>query len=224
MNFLAHCALALEHDPSPRFVLGSMLPDFAAMAGRRIGRLDDAVVAAGVRFHMSTDDAFHATRAFRDLIGWSRDELRAEGLPRASALAVSHVGAELFLDGWIAADRRIVEAYHDALELDALDAADDAWRPGRTSSPETDERSWREHRERLLASPLPDGYRDAGFVAARLAVILARRPLLRLDAAGERVVASHAASLRDRTWQHAERLLAQTRSTLQAAAAATTPE
>jgi hypothetical protein len=196
MNFFAHAVIASRIRPEPRFVLGSMLPDLAGMAGidasaGDVCSLVDVALAEGVRFHGFCDDVFHSSRAFGEIMLWSRADLKAHGLPRGPTLAASHVGAELLLDGWLAEDCAGLEAYHEALAL--LDAE-----PSSFLDPWLGSNEWRRLAERLRDGTLPKGYRAVEFVAELLERILARRPRLRLDRHGAREVRRHLPALRQR--------------------------
>jgi hypothetical protein len=58
MNFFGHALVAAHKTPDPPFVLGSMLPDFAAMLRLRLPAMRDELMRDGVAFHHATDRAF----------------------------------------------------------------------------------------------------------------------------------------------------------------------
>lgn len=115
MNFFGHAAVACWRSTEPAFVLGAMLPDFAAMVGARPPGVADVAVAEGVAFHHRTDDAFHDARTFRQLMNESMLDLVGAGLERGRARAVAHVGVEILLDGVLADSREARNAYRAAL-------------------------------------------------------------------------------------------------------------
>src|SRR5262245_49760363 len=99
MNFFGHATVACARDAAPRFVLGSMLPDLAGMASLRIRGVHDPELERGVELHHATDRAFHGLPPFRAVCSAALTLLEPQGVSRASARAVGHVGAELLLDG-----------------------------------------------------------------------------------------------------------------------------
>jgi acyl carrier protein phosphodiesterase len=177
VNFIGHATVALWTRTSPEFVLGSMLPDFAGMAGTRLARTgtpaaDDALVD-GIALHHRTDDAFHAAAPFVTLLQETLDELTSLGVPRGAARAVAHIGTEMLIDGELLRAPEIGEAYASALAverpLDALfvDPAGGA--------------RWTRLRDRLRTYGVPHDYRDPDSVLRRLQVVLQSRPRLALD-------------------------------------------
>jgi acyl carrier protein phosphodiesterase len=176
MNFFGHAVVAtLEHD-APCFVLGAMLPDLCSMAGLQLKGCDHAVIAAGIAQHHRVDRAFHGCAPFVAACSSALSTLEAQGVTRASARAVGHVGSELILDGALAHRAHARRAYQAALAvacepgtLDALSFRDDARR-----------RVLLTVAERLATAPIPEAYREPAFVHDRLSTILARRPRLAL--------------------------------------------
>lgn len=171
MNVLAHAhvALALGRD-DPAWVLGSVLPDLAPMAGVRIDR--DALpepIAGGVRCHIDTDAAFHAHPAFAQGARSIRRALDRRGVASGPARAVGHAGWELLLDGTlIGADAEV--AFRRAMSAgDGLTAA----------LSDGDAERWIAFLARGRSSPAM-AFDDPRWVAERLARILDRRPRLRL--------------------------------------------
>lgn len=178
MNFFAHAVVAAGHDPSPRFVLGAMLPDLAHMAGTRLRGSSDAGVADGIRFHHTTDGVFHRHPVFTASCTAAVADLCAVGLQRGPARAVAHVGFELLLDGAISRDGSGLRAYRAALEFGRGEpglAPQDG--PAGTWTAIT------RVLERLADAPVPQAYDDPAFVAQRLQTILAPRPRLALSPA-----------------------------------------
>lgn len=203
MNFFGHSTLALALDDDPRVLLGSMLPDFQGMARLRLDGVDDERVAFGIDHHHVVDEAFHGAPLFLRLMHDAQDELERAGVPWGPAMAVAHVGTELFLDGWIAHVIGEHPGYRAALRIEGhgLRFHDGADR-------------FQVLRERLAGSPLPIAYRDPGFVAERLVFILKQRPRLALDDAGRQAVAAWAPTGRDHVERWAAELLDEVRGRL----------
>jgi hypothetical protein len=177
MNFFGHATVACMRSDEPRFVLGSMLPDLTSMAQVRIESVLDPELARGVALHHETDRVFHAAPPFRALCEDALAVLEREGVSRASARAVGHVGSELLLDGLLSDDRSVRAAYARALET----AIEKRFEHSMTWRGDADAASLRKLLERLAGAPLPEGYRDPAFVYDRLHTILARRPRLALQ-------------------------------------------
>jgi len=184
MNYFAHAALAVRRSPDRAFVLGAMLPDFATMIRARPPRTAHSVIEAGVRFHHSTDEAFHRCAAFLDMTRSAFDWLSARGVGRGPARAVAHVGVELLLDASLAHDERAQGAY-----LGALDGGG----PGQLGR----HLRWASGDERARFDRLRETLRLRGRVAAdvvpalvaeRLDRALSARPGLALDNHARRVV------------------------------------
>jgi acyl carrier protein phosphodiesterase len=176
MNFFGHACVAIARTDSPRFVLGTMLPDLASMASLRLGEIRDSELAAGVALHHHTDRLFHGAPAFRGLCESALHDLESAGVARGSARAVGHVGSELLLDGVLSVDQHARATYVRALAVALRDRVEqdvgfegDA-NPGRL----------RRLLERLWEAPLPERYRDVAFVHTRLESLLAQRPRLSL--------------------------------------------
>lgn len=177
MNFFGHATVACVHSDAPRFVLGAMLPDLAGMARVRVARVLDVEVARGVDLHHETDRVFHAAPAFRAACSSALQALEPQGVSRASARAVGHVGSELLLDGLLSSDAHACAAYARALDVAVSDHLERSieW----DSGPDADR--LHDLLVRLRSAPLPEGYRDTDFVCDRLHTILARRPRLALQ-------------------------------------------
>ena len=176
MNFIGHARVALWSQTDPRFVLGSMLPDFAGMARARLAAThEEGALAAGIALHHRTDAAFHGIGPFVTLLQDALDELSARGVPRGPARAVSHIGVEMLIDGELVHDAQVASAYTDALRAgDALESA--------FAQPEGAHR-FALLRTRLLAHGVPYDYQDPASVLRRLQFVLGTRPRLALDAA-----------------------------------------
>lgn len=200
VNFFGHCVVARWEPVDAAFVLGAMLPDFASMARTRVPKARNPVVEAGIQHHHDTDRAFHGAPTFLDLMYEEQDILDAQGLSYGSAMAVAHVGVELILDGWLVG--RLGE---DPIYRQALEVTDHGleW-----SEPDVEPR-WEMLRGKLLESPLPEAYRDDGFVSSRLVRILAHRPRLALDETEAKRVDEWVADARTRVHARAAELMAE---------------
>jgi acyl carrier protein phosphodiesterase len=173
VNFIGHAAVALWQRADPGFVLGSMLPDFAGMAGQRMapaGAETDPSLAEGVRLHHRTDEVFHAAPQFVALQQHTLDALTELGIPRGTSRAVGHIGVEMLIDGELLADRSLAEAYMRAL---ASEVALDEMFP----NPEALAKLTR-LLTRLAEHGVPYDYGDPDAVLWRLQLVLARRPRL----------------------------------------------
>lgn len=178
MNFFGHATIARLHDPTPRFVLGAMLPDLWSMAAVRVAELNHPELTRGVAHHHETDRRFHAAPAFRALCASALTALEAAGVARAPARAVGHVGSELLLDGLLGEDPGARAAYGAALGVARTEDV-----AGSLSYKEPrDAMRMRGLFERLAQAPLPGAYREPEGVCDRLYVILSRRPRLALAA------------------------------------------
>ena len=116
VNFFGHSVVASVRDSDPRFVLGSMLPDFSSMLRATPPRVCCARTRAGVEFHHETDRVFHGSRWFLDFQRAARQEVFALGMRRGPGLAVAHVGVELILDAYLASQSSHL-AYLAALRI-----------------------------------------------------------------------------------------------------------
>lgn len=219
MNFFAHATLAARRSDQPSWIVGSMAPDFASMAGMRLRAVEgDEALAEGVNFHHRSDDAFHGAPIFLELMDAAREELEARGLGFGPAAAIGHVGVELLLDGHLverlggvpdsyAAAVASAAALDEHLLFHKLDPAD-----GR--------RRWRNLCTRLQTAPLPDGYQAPEFVAERLIRILARRPRLAVPDDSHALVFEWAERARGTVAGRASALIDQVEARLAAAAGA----
>jgi acyl carrier protein phosphodiesterase len=175
VNFIGHAAVALWQRTDPAFVLGSMLPDFAGMAGVRMAQAGgvDPSVAEGVALHHRTDEVFHAAPDFVALQERTLDVLTPLGVPRGTSRAVGHIGVEMLIDGELLADAAVADAYVRAL---ASEVALDALFPTREA---LDRYAYL--RARLTEHGVPYDYRDPDAVLLRLQFVLARRPRLAIS-------------------------------------------
>lgn len=180
MNFVAHVALAADRAPSaPEFALGAALPDFAAMAGVRLGAAAGAV-GAGVAHHHDCDDVFHAHPWFTSRCYALRDALLTAGVPRGPARACAHAGVELLLDGALMTDRRVRGQVADVFARAASVPSEVV-----TVATLPDRDRWRAALVRITTTLDPARYVDPRFTAERLRRMTARRPRLALP--GEHV-------------------------------------
>lgn len=207
MNFFSHAVFAARRSEDPRYILGSMLPDFVSMAGLRLERVSgDAPLERGVAFHHESDDAFHGAPMFGDLQEVAREELERDGLGSGPAMAIGHVGVELLLDGYLVNTLGVTRGYREAVEeaahVDVLlrfAGLDEAQGSAR----------WRSMAARLAAAPVPEGYTRPAFVADRLVRILSSRPRLAVPFGREPLVHAWAKRAEPVVHAAAEALFAQ---------------
>jgi acyl carrier protein phosphodiesterase len=130
MNFFGHAVVACCRSEAAAFVLGSMLPDFAAMIRARSPTTSHQDIRAGIAFHHRTDEFFHQTPAFLELCRTGFTYLQEHGLRRGSARAATHVGIELMLDSALVREVTAATAYLDALAVSGPDqlGSQVAWR------------------------------------------------------------------------------------------------
>jgi acyl carrier protein phosphodiesterase len=210
VNFYGHAWFAQRESESCGFVLGAMLPDLAGMARLRLLEVRDPELAAGVALHQRTDAAFHALPCFARLCAEASRALRERGVERGPARGAAHVGLELLLDGWLAADSRAVECFDSALgSASRADVrASLVWRGDGA-------RRFARLQERLCGSGVPGVYRDVEQVAERVAWALGARPRLALDARGERELAGWLRELQPRVERLAPRLVGEVAARLE---------
>ena len=212
MNYVGHAHLAIRIDPSPDHVLGSMLPDFAAMCGSRLAHIEHTGVSTGVALHHATDLVFHGLEVFKDFCAEGAEDLMESGLSKASAVAVAHIGFELMLDGYVVGldGGDLARAYAEGLDAAASTrlGAGIAWRaPGAAAAFES-------LRAFLRDRGFPTVFRDAGFIASRLEHILARRPRFALEPEQSRVVDRWVRGAQENVLAAAPKLLARLESML----------
>ena len=217
MNFFGHAVLAAWRDDARPFVLGAMLPDFAAMIRARPPATADPAIAAGIEFHHRTDEVFHRSPIFLGLsqsaLGW----LRAQGVGRGSARAVAHVGVEMLLELPLSRDASGQRAYLGAL----AGAGGSGLGPRVIWATAEEPIRFERLRQALLAR---GGVTDAvasEVIAERLARALAGRPLLALDGPGQRAVRDWIVAARAEIAERASPLVAELKSALAAPVSAT---
>lgn len=176
MNFFGHAVVARLLDGDPRFVLGSMLPDFASMGRSRLAGVRDERVADGVACHHRTDGVFHAAPIFQRFCREGTLALEGHGVGAGTATAVAHVGTEMLLDGLLLDREEAAEAYRAAIALD-----EDFGIRVHRGSPERIEGVL----SRLREIDLPTDYRRPDRVAFRLRQVLAGRPRLAMQPGDE---------------------------------------
>jgi hypothetical protein len=123
MNYFGHAVVAFLRRPEPAFVLGAMVPDFAAMLRLAQPSPTHAGVAAGVAFHHETDGRFHHAPTFVELNHAALSALRERDVARGPARAAAHIGTELLIDGMLCRSAEWVAGYVAALEEVARDGA-----------------------------------------------------------------------------------------------------
>ena len=208
MNFFGHALVAQRNEATrgairPEFVLGSMLPDFASMLRTRPPEASHDALRAGLAFHHRTDDAFHGSHSFLEFSRQASSFLSERGLARGSARAVAHVGVELLLDAAFAREVAANEAYLSAVECGLTTQVSSRihWLTG-------DVESNFQHLCHSLRQRGP--YRaevPPELVAERLRNILADRPRLAMDDAGQSVVRDWVVSVRSSIVSGAAHLL-----------------
>lgn len=209
MNFFGHATVALWSNDEPAHVFGAMLPDFAGMVGTHVSRaVDHDVLQGGVDLHHRTDDAFHGAPLFIELCRDALHQMEADGVTRASARAVAHVGTELLLDGWLASNDTAVAAYRDAMQAGPSLIRSIDFR----SADGPDRCQWL--LSRLSPAPIPQRYVDTDFVTERLVFALASRPRLALSPDDAVRVRRHLPDIQTRVIAAAPSLIASVRDRL----------
>lgn len=210
MNFFGHAWVAQRNEAlrgvvRAEFVLGAMLPDFATMLGTRPPQASLESLVEGVAFHHRTDEAFHGAPSFLEFSRQATAYLDAHGLPRGCARAVAHVGVELLLDGAFATQAAANEAY-----LDALDSGLRTHVARHIEWPTSDGGTRFEQLcLSLQRNGAPPVHTPAELVAQRLRRILAGRPRLAMDDAGQSVVREWVLTARPQIASGAALLLSQ---------------
>ncbi len=174
MNFFGHAWLGAQHLEDPAFVLGTMLPDLAPMAGLHIASMDDGPLDVGRRFHVATDGAFHRAPDFVTLMAEGARALQAAGVRRGPARGAAHVGVELLLDGWISRAHGVPASFDAALRHGVALTHGVQFRCGSGSE------KLMHVCARIRDSRLPQAYTDTAFTTARIRRALSRRPRLAL--------------------------------------------
>lgn len=204
MNFFGHTVIAGWRDRKARHLLGSMLPDFETMVRVPLVEVRDPDIQRGIDLHHRTDDAFHRAPAFVAFCGHARTELTAAGVRRGTARAVSHIGSEMFLDGWLAREPAHIDGYLAALDLDVDDLL--GW--------QDDGQAFSKLHDRLTSWGAPHDYAEPSFVLARLADALRGHPALAVLEEQETRVAEFLPSLQRVVERDAPELLNQLQDAL----------
>jgi hypothetical protein len=204
LNFFGHAVVAGWADARAEHALGSMLPDFEAMTRIPLIEVHDADIQRGVDLHHRTDEAFHRSDLFLAWNASTLESLAEAGVRRGTARAVSHIAAEMFLDGWLAAQPTLAHGYLAALEVEANGHLH--WQDG-------GEAFERLH-ERLSNWGAPREYADPRFVFSRLRDALRRRPSLAIAENEAERVAACLPPLQARVQAEARELLDGLRSAL----------
>jgi hypothetical protein len=183
MNFFGHAVLAAWKCPDSGFVLGAMVPDFAAMLRVRPPRGLAPAVARGIDFHHASDHVFHELEDFRVLVQAGVAQLTEQRVRRGSARAAAHVGVELMLDAHWASEPEPRQAYAAALGHGASTTQSSlAW-----SGAEEGAR-FETLRRLLLERDRPAYWADTQQIVQRLERTLRGRPRLELQASDEPVL------------------------------------
>lgn len=183
MNFIGHLHVARWQATSPSFLLGAMLPDFASMAGVKLGTPSDEKLRAGIAWHHRTDAAFHHQSVFVGLMQETLVALTALGVSRGPARAVGHIGVEMLIDGELVHQDGNADAYLRALETSTVLEQDE------TLDGNARERLTLVHR-RLRTHGVPYDYRNTEAVVMRLSRVLKSRPILAISPEDARKVQS----------------------------------
>jgi len=184
MNFFGHAVLADWKCPDSGFVLGAMLPDFAAMLRVRAPLGLSPRIARGIDFHHATDHVFHELEDFRALVRHGVEWLTGQRVRRGSARAAAHVGVELLLDAEWASEARPRQAYAAALGHGARAAS-----PLLEWSGTGDAARFEGLRSLLLEREPAAQWSDARQISQRLGRALSGRPRLELQPGEELVIA-----------------------------------
>jgi hypothetical protein len=213
VNFFGHAAVARWYSGSPTFVLGAMLPDFAAMIRSRPPRALDPVLESGVALHHETDRVFHDTLVFRELSSWAHADLARRGLARGPARAAAHVGTEILIDGVLAGEASARRAYLAALTVArALDQEIVTWHDARSPT------AFAELVAQLCARGISRSHHTPDVLALRVARALASRPRLALGATDPERIADWARVARPLVQERTDALVKELREVLESAA------
>jgi hypothetical protein len=178
LNFVAHIAVGrrvCDVPAIPDVLVGTALPDFAAIARMRLDA-GSGVLADGIAVHHATDEVFHRDPWFLDVERCLRAELSDKGLSEGAARACAHVGPELLLDGELVVDRDIS---HDVARV--FEAIADPDEDVLTAVAPDHRGRWRVQLHGIAKRLDPLGYRDPEIVARRLHAVASRRPRLAFD-------------------------------------------
>ncbi|MET0790157.1 MAG: hypothetical protein ABW061_01430 [Polyangiaceae bacterium] len=212
MNFFGHALIAQRNEATrgpvrPEFVLGAMLPDFASILRTRPPTTSLDSLRAGLAFHHRTDDAFHGSPSFLEFSREASVFLTIRGLARGSARAVAHVGVELLLDAAFAHETAANEAYLSAVECGLTQhvASHIHWLDNDGDGDAESRFQHLCHNLRQRGAFRSDT--EAELIAERLRRILADRPRLAMDDAGQFVVRDWVVSARSSIVSGAAQLL-----------------
>ena len=176
MNFVGHIAVGriVENRPTAdaAFLLGTGLPDFAAMARVRIARVEGPM-GDGMDVHHQTDAVFHRGHWFLESEHELLADLERASFPRGAALACAHVGIELLLDGELVRDPSTADAVRAVYVLMAAPPES-----ALVAAPLTVRAHWADTLSGIAARLDPEGYGDPHTVAVRLHRVTSRRPRL----------------------------------------------
>ncbi len=219
MTFVAHALVATWWSASPTgdpaFVLGAMLPDLCSMLGVRVPPIAQSSLGLGVRLHYRTDRVFHAAPSFREQVALGRRRLCELGLRPGRARAAAHVGVELLLDGFVAQKPGVLGSVAAALGVGI--AHHSRWL--RWPDAAVGE-GFRDLATVLLSRDLAGQDGTPRAVAFRVVRAFRHRPLLRLDAGGQALVARWAEEAQSRVGLASDRLLGEVSRGLEHAASA----
>ncbi len=203
MNFVAHLVVATSATGAAAdsdLAAGAVIPDLASMAGVRFDRSTmPASVVEGVMVHHRTDDAFHDSAWFVDVLRTDVPALEAAGLPRGAARACAHVGAELLLDGVLLEDDGVADALGEVVGMLGIRLLGELTTEQRLA--------WERLFERMRVGLGRGAYAGPDEVAERLRSMLARRPRLALPAECEPALIDHLVWRRDQVVSIAPRLV-----------------
>jgi hypothetical protein len=174
-----------------------MLPDFETMVGVPLLEVRDDDIQRGIDLHHRTDEAFHHAPSFLALCARALDRLTEAGVRRGTARAVGHIGAEMFLDGWLVREQEHIDGYLSALDVQAGELLE--WKDAG--------RAYSKLRGRLSRWGAPRDYADPPFVMARLRDTLRHRPALEVLDAQSDQVAEYLPSLQELVEARAPELL-----------------
>jgi hypothetical protein len=200
VNFFGHAAVARRRSEAAGFVLGSMVPDLAAMVRARPPASEHDELSAGIAFHHVTDEVFHDTPSFRRLSRDAFDDLVARGVGKNAARAVAHIGVEILLDGELV-DGETERAYLAALGESQRLARHLAWAGPREES------AFVSLAKALEGRGVSRDHSAPETLTFRVTRALAHRPRLALRLSDEPLVRDWAEAARPLVAQAAEGLL-----------------
>jgi hypothetical protein len=203
VNFFGHATVASwARQPTPAFVIGAMLPDFATISGARSLRATHPETTRGVALHHATDAVFHFAPDFLALTSLVKERLLRGGVGHGGARAAAHVGVELVLDGALVADARAGELYVRALEGAEAHIA---------CAVDGDAEKLSGFLGRVRRAGIPFAYADPRTVATRVERVLSSRPLLAVEPGHADLLATVFTEIAVEVRARAENLLAHVR-------------